>query len=39
MFALTERPQAVADAITAAGGTAYIVRLGGPGVAWPAAPE
>jgi mevalonate kinase len=35
MFALTERPQAVAEAITAAGGTAYVVRLGGPGVQWP----
>ena len=39
MFALTERPEAVAQAITAAGGTAYIVRLGGPGVAWPVAPD
>lgn len=38
MFALTERPQAVAEAITAAGGTAYVVRLGGPGVAWPVDP-
>ncbi len=37
MFALSERPQAVADAITAAGGTAYVVRLGGPGVSWPEA--
>ena len=34
MFALTERPEAVAAAITAAGGTAYTVRLGGPGVQW-----
>lgn len=34
MFALTERPEAVAQAITAAGGTAYVVRLGGPGVQW-----
>ena len=34
MFALTERPQAVAEAIKAAGGTAYVVRLGGPGVQW-----
>ncbi|HUR60873.1 MAG TPA: mevalonate kinase [Candidatus Thermoplasmatota archaeon] len=32
MFALTERPEAVAAAIQAHGGTAYIVRLGGPGV-------
>jgi mevalonate kinase len=41
MFALTERPEAVAAAIAAAGGTAYTVRLGGPGVQWhdgPAAP-
>jgi mevalonate kinase len=34
MFALTERPEAVAAAIEAAGGTAYLVRLGGPGVQW-----
>jgi mevalonate kinase len=34
MFALTERPEAVAAAIQAAGGTAYQVRLGGPGVQW-----
>ncbi|HUR26228.1 MAG TPA: mevalonate kinase [Candidatus Thermoplasmatota archaeon] len=34
MFALTERPQAVAAAIQAAGGTAYTVKLGGPGVQW-----
>ena len=32
MFALTENPQAAARAITDAGGTAYVVRLGGPGV-------
>jgi mevalonate kinase len=38
MFALTERPEAVAAAITAAGGTAYLVRLGGPGVQWHDAP-
>jgi mevalonate kinase len=38
MFALTERPDAVAAAITAAGGTAYLVRLGGPGVQWHDAP-
>ncbi|MHB8633878.1 MAG: mevalonate kinase [Thermoplasmatota archaeon] len=31
MFALSERPEAVAAAIAAAGGTPYIVRLGGPG--------
>ena len=34
MFALTERPEPLAAAITAAGGTAYVVRLGGPGVQW-----
>lgn len=31
MFALTDRPEAVAAAITAAGGTPYILTLGGPG--------
>lgn len=35
MFALSDRPDAVAQAIVDAGGTAYVVRLGGPGVAWP----
>ncbi len=35
MFALTERPEALAQAIAQTGGTAYIVRLGGPGVQWP----
>lgn len=34
MFAITERPEALAAALTAAGGTAYMVRLGGPGVQW-----
>ncbi len=34
MFALTERPEAVAKAIAAKGGTPFIVRLGGPGVQW-----
>lgn len=34
MFALSERPDALAQAITAAGGTAYTLRLGGPGVRW-----
>jgi mevalonate kinase len=38
MFALSDRPEAVAKAITAAGGTAYVVRLGGPGVQWHDAP-
>lgn len=38
MFALTERPEALAQAIMAAGGTPYVVKLGGPGVQWPAAP-
>ncbi len=38
MFALTERPDAVAEAIRNAGGTAYLVRLGGPGVQWHDAP-
>lgn len=38
MFALTDRPEAVAAAIQAAGGTAYTVRLGGPGVQWHDAP-
>ena len=32
MVALTEKPQALAKAIEAAGGTAYIVKLGSPGV-------
>jgi len=32
MVALTDRPEAVAAAVAAAGGTAHIVRLGGPGV-------
>lgn len=32
MLALTDRPDAVAKAIEAAGGTAFIVQLGGPGV-------
>lgn len=31
MFALTDRPEAVAQAITDAGGTPYILTLGGPG--------
>jgi mevalonate kinase len=39
MFALTDRPQAVAEAIKAHGGTAYIVRLGGPGVQFDALPQ
>jgi len=34
MIALTERPAAVAQAIAQAGGTAHVVRLGGPGVQW-----
>lgn len=34
MFALTEKPEALAKALTAAGGTSYIVKLGGPGVQW-----
>jgi mevalonate kinase len=34
MFALTERPEAVAAAIQEAGGTPFVVRLGGPGVQW-----
>lgn len=34
MFALTDRPEAVAKAIEAKGGTPFIVRLGGPGVRW-----
>lgn len=34
MVALTDRPEAVAAAIQAAGGTAHVVRLGGPGVQW-----
>jgi mevalonate kinase len=38
MLALTERPEAVAKAIEAAGGTAHVVRLGGPGVQWHDAP-
>jgi len=40
MFALSDRPEAVAEAIRAAGGTAYMVKLGGPGVQWhDASPE
>lgn len=35
MVALTDRPERVARAIEEAGGTAYQVRIGGPGVAWP----
>ncbi len=38
MFALTDRPEAVAQAIVAAGGTAHIIKLGGPGVQWHGAP-
>jgi mevalonate kinase len=34
MIALTDRPEAVAQAIRGAGGTPHIVRLGGPGVQW-----
>jgi mevalonate kinase len=34
MFALTDRPEAVAKAIEAKGGTPFIVKLGGPGVRW-----
>ncbi|MEA3191027.1 MAG: mevalonate kinase [Thermoplasmata archaeon] len=34
MFALTERPEAVAKAILEKGGTPFVVRLGGPGVQW-----
>jgi mevalonate kinase len=39
MFALTERPEAVARAIEAKGGTPFIVRLGGPGVQWEETPS
>jgi mevalonate kinase len=38
MFALTERPEAVAAAIRAVGGTAYTLKLGGPGIQWHDAP-
>lgn len=34
MIALTEKPEALAHRLEAAGGTAFIVRLGNPGVAW-----
>ncbi len=34
MVALTDRPEAVAAAITEAGGAPFIVKLGQPGVAW-----
>lgn len=39
MFALSERPEAAAKAIQEAGGTAYVVRLGGPGVQWETGPS
>lgn len=34
MVALTEEPERLATAIQDAGGTPYVVRLGGPGVQW-----
>ncbi len=34
MIALTEKPRRVAQAIADAGGTPFIVELGGPGVQW-----
>ena len=39
MIALTDRPDAVAKAIVAAGGAAHVVQLGGPGVQWHDAPQ
>jgi mevalonate kinase len=34
MFALTDNPQAAAEAVRSRGGTAYVLKLGGPGVQW-----
>ncbi len=34
MVALTEKPEQLATAIADAGGTPYVVQLGGPGVRW-----
>jgi mevalonate kinase len=39
MIALTDRPEAAAQAIAAAGGTVHVLQLGGPGVQWHDAPQ
>ncbi len=39
MVALTEKPEALAASIAAAGGTPYQVKIGGPGVQWHATVE